>query len=139
MKQRKNSWLLGFNTSAYGSAVTENNDANDRNDINTSDDIELTDHDAPSSPLIDVADMTPENSNPLLFFYDCETTGGSHHQDYIMEIASEVLLLDNITITKSEFASLCHTSRRIVQKGSNLCVNTEIMYLLFQQYLRNVV
>ena len=112
---------VGFSTSAYGShSATEDNDANDSNDINASDDTDLADHDAPPSPLTDDAtDLTPDNSNPLLFFYDCETTGGSHHQDHIMEIASEVLLPDDVTITKSEFTSLCHTSRHIVRKGSN--------------------
>lgn len=48
----------------------------------------------------------------LLFFYDCETTGLSHYEDHIIEIASEVIVPDDLSsITKTEFSSLCHTSR----------------------------
>ena len=53
---------------------------------------------------------------PLLFLYDCETTGLNRYydHDHIIEIASIVLVPDNApaSITKSEFSSLCHTSRR---------------------------
>ena len=54
------------------------------------------------------------DQKPLLFLYDCETTGLSCYNDHIIEIASIVLVPDNApaSITKSKFSSLCHTSRQ---------------------------
>lgn len=71
------------------------------------------------NPLVleDNSDVTPDDGERLLFFYDCETTGGSCHNDHIMEIASVVIPPDDVNISKPHFASLCHTSRHIVQKG----------------------
>ena len=57
-----------------------------------------------------------DRRKPLLFLYDCETTGLNCYcdHDHIIEIASIVLVPDNApaSITTSEFSSLCHTSRR---------------------------
>lgn len=53
----------------------------------------------------------------LLFFYDCETTGLSYHCERIIEIASAVIVPANVSITKTEFSSLCYTSHRINPKG----------------------
>ena len=51
---------------------------------------------------------------PLLFLYDCETTGLNCRYDHIIEIASVVLVPDNAaaSVTKSDFSSLCYTSRQ---------------------------
>ena len=53
----------------------------------------------------------------MLFLYDCETTGGSHYNDHIIEIGSVVIVPDNLSVTQTEFSSLCHTSHRICSKG----------------------
>ena len=58
-------------------------------------------------------DSTVENGTPLLFMYDCETTGGSHLRDHIMEVGSVVLIPDRVSITTTESSSLCHTSQHI--------------------------
>ena len=55
----------------------------------------------------------PPGRKQLLFLYDCETTSGSHYDEHIIEIASAVIAPDKLSITKMEFTSLCHTSRRI--------------------------
>ena len=57
---------------------------------------------------------TAFDRKPLLFLYDCEATGLNCYCDHIIEIASVVLVPDKApaSITKSEFSSLCHTSRR---------------------------
>ena len=54
------------------------------------------------------------DGKPLLFLYDCETTGLSYYgSDRIIEIASTVLAPDNAPdISDSEFSSLCHTSHQ---------------------------
>ena len=55
----------------------------------------------------------------LLFFYDCETTGGSHYTDHIIEVAATVIVPTNLSITSTatEFSSLCHTSHPISPMG----------------------
>ena len=53
----------------------------------------------------------------LLIFYDCETTGGSHYNEHVIEIASTVMVPDNIHISTPEFSSLCRTSRHIAAIG----------------------
>ena len=55
---------------------------------------------------------------PLLFLYDCETTGLNCYEDRIIEIASVVLVPDNApSITQAKFSSLCYTSRQSNPKG----------------------
>ena len=58
-----------------------------------------------------------ENGNPLLFIYDCETIGGNHLRDHIMEVGSLVSIPDGVSIHNAEFSSLCYTSQRIVRQG----------------------
>ena len=60
---------------------------------------------------------TIESGKPLLFIYDCETTGGSHLRDHIMEVGSLVSIPDGISISNTEFSSLCHTSQHIARQG----------------------
>ena len=58
-----------------------------------------------------------DNGKPLLFFYDCETTGGSHLRDHIIEVGSAVKIPEEASIITAKFSSLCHTSRHIVHQG----------------------
>ena len=69
--------------------------------------------------LLTMSSAIPLDGKQLLFLYDCETTGGSHYDEHIIEIASVVIVPDdlNVSITKTEFTSLCHTSRRIHPMG----------------------
>ena len=72
------------------------------------------------SPLpVDSSATDPnlDNSKPLLFFYNCETTGGSHLQDHIIEVGSVVEIPEGASITTAEFSSLCHTSQHIVHQS----------------------
>ena len=57
------------------------------------------------------------DGKPLYIFYDCETTGGSHYNDHIIEVAATVMVPDSISITTPEFSSLCRTSRHIAAIG----------------------
>ena len=61
------------------------------------------------------------DGKPLLFLYDCETTGlNFYDSDHIIEIASTVLVPRDIApdrISNLEFSSLCHTSHQSNPKG----------------------
>ena len=71
----------------------------------------------PTASTGSLQSTNPLNRRQLLFLYDCETTGLSHYYDRIIEIASVVIVPDNLTITQAEFSSLCHTSHRICSGG----------------------
>ena len=72
-----------------------------------------TSDDEPDSPITFVYPAiapTVENGESLLLIYDCETTGGSHLRDHIMEVGSMASVPDGVFISNAEFSSLCHTS-----------------------------
>ena len=73
--------------------------------------------DIPPSPNSSATDPTIDNGEPLLFIYDCETTGGSHLRDHIMEVGSVVVAPEGVSMSRPEFSSLCHTSQHIVRQG----------------------
>ena len=57
-----------------------------------------------------------DDMQPLLIFYDCETTGGSIYDDNIIEIAAKVIGVSNtVNISCREFNSMSNTSRRILR------------------------
>ena len=108
---------VGISASHYigHSAADGDNSIPDEQNINQAD------MDTSSSSLEDISDTTPDNSEPLSFFYDCETIGCSFHNDYIMELASVLVVPDNVDISKPHFNSLCHTSCHIIQNGLYMC------------------
>lgn len=57
------------------------------------------------------------SSSPVLFFYDCEATGGSIYQDHIIEVASLVIESDDASVSVKSFSSLCRSSRHICKIG----------------------
>ena len=59
----------------------------------------------------------PAHGKQLIILFDCETTGGSHYSDHIIEVAATVIVPDNTSITKEEFSSLCCTSKHISSFG----------------------
>lgn len=67
--------------------------------------IELDDDD-------DAALETSDDAHPLLFFYDCETTGFSMYNDNITDIAAKVVACP-VSLQTPIFSSLVRTSRRI--------------------------
>ena len=108
---------VGISVSHY----TGHSAKDDDNSISDEQNIDQADMDTSSPSFEDISDAIPDDSEPLLFFYDCETTGGSFHNDHIMEVASVVAVPDNVDISKQDFNSLCHTSRHIIQKGLYMC------------------
>ena len=53
---------------------------------------------------------------PLVFLYDCETTGLSIYNDHIIEIAAEVVQCP-VPYNKTTYCTLVETSRRIPKAG----------------------
>lgn len=58
-----------------------------------------------------------DDAHPLLFSYDCETTGLSIYNDHIIEIAAEVINCPVMSHNNASFSSLVKTSRRIPTPG----------------------
>ena len=58
-----------------------------------------------------------ENKAPLLFLYDCETTGLGIYTEHITEIAAKVVGVPHSAISQPTFSSLVKTSRNISTKG----------------------
>ena len=91
------------------------------------------------TPFENIAvDSNTRTGKPLLFLYDCETTGGSFHQDHIMEIGSTVIIPDGVSISNEKFCSLCHTSRHIVCKGFYCFIAANCLYYVSSQYQKNM-
>ena len=75
---------------------------------------------------LEVDDLSMEQSEgssdeakPLLFLYDCETTGFSVYNEQIIEIAAEIVDCP-VPYASSNFSSLVKTSRRIPVAGIKL-------------------
>ena len=102
---------LGISTSTYAgdTAIPECSDDDDAVEDQQQDGV---------TPFENItADSNTRTGKPLLFMYDCETTGGSFYQDHIMEIGSAVIAPDGVSFSNEEFSSLCHASCHIVHKG----------------------
>lgn len=74
-------------------------------------------------PVVDdetLAEVDGSNDGqPLLFFYDCETTGLSIYNDHITDIAAKVIA-SPVPVPTPTFSSLVMTSRQIPAAGNFL-------------------
>ena len=104
---------VGIDTSLYTSQYAVQSDPQDSDEDRPPDDC-----DDKLIQFHDGVDVTPSDSEPLIFFYDCETAEGSYHHDHIIEIAATVIVSVGLHISISQFSSLCHTSHHIAQKGN---------------------
>ena len=64
----------------------------------------------------EASEDTDDNA-PLLFIYDCETTGLGIYTEHITEIAAKVVRIPLSSVSNPTFASLVKTSRNISKKG----------------------
>ena len=69
----------------------------------------------------DTSGGSSDNANPLLMFYDCETTGFSIYSEHITEIAAKVVGVPLSSFSQPTFSSLVRTSRNISKKGMQSC------------------
>ena len=75
-------------------------------------------------------DAPPSDELPLLFFFDCESTGGSMYNDHIIEVSVKVVAVpDSVSITPHQYGSLIHTSRTIAKVVQSKCGITAQMLL----------
>jgi len=65
---------------------------------------------------VDLEDDVSIDAEPLLFLYDCETTGLSIYNDHITDIASKVIACP-VPLHTSSFSSLVKTSKHISAAG----------------------
>lgn len=72
------------------------------------------------------SDSSSDDAHPLLFFYDCETTGFSIYSEHITEIAAKVVGVPLSSFSQPTFSSLVKTSRNISKKGNTLYVLANI-------------
>ena len=71
------------------------------------------------SSLDETEEDSSDDAHPLLFLFDCETTGLSIYTDHITDIAAKVIS-SPVPLTSPTFSSLVKTSKRIPSKG--LCI-----------------
>lgn len=90
---------------------TNDNDE-DRSEAEPEADIDDDDYNQDCSEEID------ETEAPLLFLYDCETTGLGIYTEHITEIAAKVVGIPHSSISQPTFSSLVKTSRNISKKGN---------------------
>ena len=77
-----------------------------------------------------------DNAPPLLFFYDCETTGFSIYTEHITEIAAKVVGVPLSSFSQPTFSSLVKTSRNISKKGITIkVVLKNIIILIHVHYI----
>ena len=72
-----------------------------------------------------------DNANPLLFFYDCETTRLSIYDEHITEVAAKVIGVPASSISQPTFSKLVKTTRHISKKG---CKKSKLTMCNINQY-----
>ena len=96
---------VGYGDKDYnGDDIDNGDDINDCNEENNSDNNSFS-------------NSFPTHGKRLMILCDCETTGGSHYNDHIIEVAATVIIPDNVSTTITEFSNLCRTSKHISSFG----------------------
>ena len=116
--------------------ISSESDTDDNDTIVISSESDTDDATSNSDPSPSVSTGSLQNTNSLnrkqlLFLYKCETTGLSHYDDHIIEIASVVIVPDSLTISQTEFSSLCHTSHHICTDGKLTIIAQYSVLLIF--------
>ena len=65
---------------------------------------------------MELTEDSSDDAKPLLFFYDCETTGLSIYNDHIIEIAAQLVDCP-VPYSNTTFSTLIKTSRRLPTAG----------------------
>ena len=68
---------------------------------------------------------------PLLFFFDCESTGRSMYTDHMIEVGEKVVAVPNsVSITQRQYGSLIHSSPSIAQAAQMLVAEPPFRHVL---------
>ena len=71
----------------------------------------------------DVNRSSSSDALPLLFFFDCESIGGSTYNDHIIEVGAK-----GVSISQHHYGSLIHSSRNIAQAVQKKCgITTQML------------
>ena len=104
-----------------GQGETERTDTEDKCDEDT-------------EPVVDdhheseeASEGSSDDAHPLLFCYDCETTGFSVYSEHITEIAAKVVGVPLSSFSQPTFSSLVKTSRNISKKGTSIKISLDIV------------
>ena len=65
----------------------------------------------------EVSENVDDSGHPLLFLYDCETTGLSIYTEHLTEIAAKVVSVPVSHLSQPSYSSLVKTSKHISKKG----------------------
>lgn len=88
-------------------------------------DVEVEGADAVVDQSLDEEDSS-DDAHPLLFFFDCETTGFGIYDDHLTDIAAKVVN-SPVPVSSPTFSTLVRTSRRIPAAGivltHRICIN----------------
>ncbi len=98
----------------------------------TSADVDIDDAEPGLEQSQNDEEVSSDNANPLLIFFDCETTGLSIYNDHITDVAAKVVS-SPVSLESPTFSSLVATSRRIPAPG------TTIRIYMLQQYLFYII
>ena len=79
---------------------------------------------------------------PLLFFFDCEFTGGSMYNDHIIEADAKVVAVpSSVSISQHQYGSLIHYSQntaQAVQKKSGITMQMLVAEPSFRHVLEEI-
>ena len=77
----------------------------------------------------DVNRSSSSDALPLLFFFDCESTGGSTYNDHIIEAGAKVVAVpSSVSISQHHYGSLIHSSQNIAQAVQKKCgITTQML------------
>ena len=122
MRRRKPTWKISDHLEIryVGDYVGNGNGDSEEAEVDDGDEVSMETE--PSHVITELED-TIADAHPLLFFFDCETTGFSIYSDHITEIAAKVVAVPQACISKPTYGSLVHTARNIPKKGK--CVSLQ--------------
>lgn len=105
----------GTANATSSTAIEERDEVDDEEDQdeNNADELEEV------SPSVD---GPSSDELPLLFFFDCESTGGSIYNDHMIEVGAKVVAVPgSVNITQHQYGSLIHSSRSIAKAVQGKC------------------
>ena len=112
---------VGFSGTAEATSSTtieERDEVVDEEDQPFGDENNTDEHEEASADV----DGPSSDELPLLFSFDCESSGGSMYSDHIIEVGAKVVAVpDSVSDTQRQYGSLIHSSRSIAKAVQSKC------------------
>ena len=88
---------------------------------------------------VDVS-LPSSDALPLLFFFDCESTGGSMYNDHIIEVGAKVVAVPgSVSINKHQYGSLIHASQNSAQDKCGITMQVPVAEPRFKHVLEELL